>query len=43
MPLVQGALETFVVTPDKPAMWLYHSHVVSHADAEMIGLFTIEE
>jgi FtsP/CotA-like multicopper oxidase with cupredoxin domain len=43
IPLVQGTLETFVVTPDKPAMWLFHCHVVSHADAGMIGLFIVEE
>ena len=43
VPLVQGTLETFTVTPDKPAIWLYHCHVVSHADAGMIGLFIVEE
>jgi len=43
VPLVQGTLETFIVKPDKPAMWLYHCHVVSHADAGMIGLFIVEE
>jgi FtsP/CotA-like multicopper oxidase with cupredoxin domain len=43
VPLVQGTLETFIVKPDKPAVWLYHCHVVSHADAGMIGLFIVEE
>ena len=43
VPLVQGTLETFIVNPDKPAMWLFHCHVVSHADAGMIGLFIVEE
>jgi len=43
IPLVQGTLETFIVTPDKPATWLFHCHVVSHADAGMIGLFIVEE
>lgn len=42
-PLVQGTLETFIVTPDKPAIWLFHCHVVGHADAGMIGLFIVEE
>jgi FtsP/CotA-like multicopper oxidase with cupredoxin domain len=42
-PLVQGTLESFVVKPDKPAVWLFHCHVVSHADAGMIGLFIVEE
>jgi FtsP/CotA-like multicopper oxidase with cupredoxin domain len=43
IPLIQGTLETFIVHPDKPAIWLYHCHVVSHADAGMIGLFIVEE
>ncbi len=43
IPLVQGTLETFIITPDKPAMWLFHCHVVGHADAGMIGLFIVEE
>lgn len=43
VPLVQGTLESFIVTPDKPAIWLFHCHVVSHADAGMIGLFIVEE
>ena len=42
-PLVQGTLESFIVKPDKPAVWLFHCHVVSHADAGMIGLFIVEE
>ena len=43
IPLVQGDLETFIITPDKPGIWLYHCHVVGHADAGMIGLFIVEE
>jgi FtsP/CotA-like multicopper oxidase with cupredoxin domain len=42
-PLVQGTLESFIIKPDKPATWLFHCHVVSHADAGMIGLFIVEE
>jgi len=42
-PLVQGTLESFIIKPDKPAIWLFHCHVVSHADAGMIGLFIVEE
>jgi FtsP/CotA-like multicopper oxidase with cupredoxin domain len=42
-PLVQGTLESFIIKPDKPAVWLFHCHVVSHADAGMIGLFIVEE
>jgi FtsP/CotA-like multicopper oxidase with cupredoxin domain len=41
--LVQGTLESFIVTPDKPTIWLFHCHVVSHADAWMLGLFIVEE
>ncbi len=43
LPLVQGTLETFIVNPDKPGIWLFHCHVVGHADAGMIGLFIVEE
>ncbi len=43
IPLVQGTLETFIVNPDKPGLWLFHCHVVGHADAGMIGLFIVEE
>ena len=42
-PLVQGTLESFIIKPDKPAVWLFHCHVVGHADAGMIGLFIVEE
>jgi FtsP/CotA-like multicopper oxidase with cupredoxin domain len=42
-PLVQGTLESFIINPDKPAIWLFHCHVVGHADAGMIGLFIVEE
>ena len=42
-PLVQGTLESFIIKPDKPAIWLFHCHVVGHADAGMIGLFIVEE
>jgi FtsP/CotA-like multicopper oxidase with cupredoxin domain len=43
LPLVQGTLETFIINPDKPGIWLFHCHVVGHADAGMIGLFIVEE
>ncbi len=35
--LVQVTLESFIIKPDKPAIWLFHCHVVGHADAGMIG------
>ena len=43
LPLVQRTLESFIIKPDKPVIWLFHCHVVSHADAGMIGLFIVEE
>lgn len=43
LPLVQGTLETFIVDANTPGIWLYHCHVVGHADAGMIGLFIVEE
>ncbi|MBI2912673.1 MAG: multicopper oxidase domain-containing protein [Chloroflexi bacterium] len=43
LPLVPGAADTLRFTFTKPGLWLFHCHVVAHADAGMIGLFIIEE
>ena len=43
LPLVPGAADTLRLTFTKPGLWLFHCHVVNHADAGMIGLFVIEE
>ena len=43
LPPVPGAADTLRFTFTKPGLWLFHCHVVSHADAGMIGLFVIEE
>jgi FtsP/CotA-like multicopper oxidase with cupredoxin domain len=43
LPLLPGAVDTLRLTFTKPGLWLFHCHVVSHADAGMIGLFIIEE
>jgi FtsP/CotA-like multicopper oxidase with cupredoxin domain len=42
VPLVPGAADTLTVTFHEPGIWLFHCHVVSHADAGMIGLFIVE-
>jgi FtsP/CotA-like multicopper oxidase with cupredoxin domain len=43
VPLVPGAADTIELTYDRPGIYLFHCHVVSHADANMISLLTIEE
>lgn len=40
--LVPGEADRIVVTPRQPGIWLFHCHVVSHADAGMIGVFIVE-
>ncbi len=41
VPLVPGTADTLEVTFLEPGLWLFHCHVVSHADAGMIGLFIV--
>lgn len=43
VPLVPGAADTLRVVFTEPGLWLFHCHVVSHADAGMIGVFVVEE
>jgi FtsP/CotA-like multicopper oxidase with cupredoxin domain len=43
VPLMPGAADTLRFTFTKPGLWLFHCHVVAHADAGMIGLFVVEE
>ncbi len=43
VPLLPGTADVVTMTFDKPGLWLFHCHVVNHADAGMIGLFVIEE
>jgi len=42
LPLLPGAADTLRLTFTKPGLWLFHCHVVVHADDGMIGLFAIE-
>ncbi len=42
VPLIPGAADTLRLTFTKPGIWLFHCHVVNHADAGMIGVFIIE-
>ena len=43
VPLLPGAADTVRLTFSKPGLWLFHCHVVNHADAGMIGLFIITD
>jgi FtsP/CotA-like multicopper oxidase with cupredoxin domain len=40
--LVPGEADRLVVVPTQPGLWLYHCHVVSHADGGMIGVMIVE-
>ncbi len=39
--LVPGAADSVVITPQYTGLWLFHCHVVSHADAGMIGVLQV--
>ena len=43
LPLIPGQSDTLQFTFTNPGMWLFHCHVVAHADAGMIGIFNITE
>lgn len=40
--LLPGEADRILITPTEPGVWLFHCHVVSHADAGMIGVFVVE-
>lgn len=42
LPLVGGAMDTLRIRFRYPGIWLFHCHVVNHADAGMVGVFVIE-
>jgi len=42
LPLLPGAADSLQFTFTNPGPWLFHCHVVNHADAGMIGIFNIE-
>ncbi|MFZ8858178.1 MAG: multicopper oxidase domain-containing protein [Candidatus Caldarchaeales archaeon] len=43
MPLVLSAADTIELAYNRPGIYLFHCHVVSHADANMISLLIIRE
>jgi len=43
LPLAPGQSDTLQFTFAHPGLRLFHCHVVSHADAGMIGIFNITE
>ena len=40
--LAPGAVDRIRLTPTDPGLWLFHCHVVSHADQGMIGVFIVD-
>lgn len=40
--LVPGGADRIIVTPNYAGVWLFHCHVVSHADAGMIGVLLVD-
>jgi len=42
LPLVSGASDTLLIKFRYPGIWLFHCHVVNHADAGMVGVFVVE-
>ncbi len=43
LPLAPGQSDTLQFTFTHPGLWLFHCHVVQHADAGMIGIFNITQ
>lgn len=43
LPLVSGAEDTLLVKFRYQGIWLFHCHIVSHADARMVGVFIVEK
>ena len=43
LPLIPGAADTLRLTFTNTGIWLFHCHVVNHADAGMIGVFIVRE
>jgi FtsP/CotA-like multicopper oxidase with cupredoxin domain len=41
LPLMPGQSDSLQFTFTHPGLWLFHCHVVNHADAGMIGIFNI--
>ncbi len=41
IPLVSGAADSVIIRPQYEGVWLFHCHVVSHADAGMIGVMHV--
>ncbi|MDR7480920.1 MAG: multicopper oxidase domain-containing protein [Armatimonadota bacterium] len=42
VPLVGGAMDTLLIQFRYPGLWLFHCHVVDHADRGMVGVFVVE-
>jgi FtsP/CotA-like multicopper oxidase with cupredoxin domain len=42
LPLVGGAMDTLQIRFKYPGLWLFHCHVVDHADRGMVGVFVVE-
>lgn len=41
VPLTPGEVDSVTINFTQEALWLFHCHVVAHADAGMIGLFNV--
>lgn len=41
--LAPGGADRILLTSTEPGVWLFHCHVVGHADLGMIGVFVVEE
>jgi FtsP/CotA-like multicopper oxidase with cupredoxin domain len=42
VPLLSGTVDTLLLEFRHPGLWLFHCHVVLHADEGMIGVFIVE-
>lgn len=42
VPLVSGALDSLLIEFKSSGIWLFHCHVVEHADRGMVGVFVVQ-
>jgi FtsP/CotA-like multicopper oxidase with cupredoxin domain len=38
---IPGKVQIVVKYDDRPGMWMFHCHILDHADAGMMGMLTL--
>jgi FtsP/CotA-like multicopper oxidase with cupredoxin domain len=40
---VNGSVHFVIRYDDRPGMWMFHCHVLDHAEADMMGMLSLRE